>query len=97
MNTEVCGRLSEFDPVLTCSFVDPTFIKTFLMTFKSFTTVDELFELLVLRFNIQPPPNLTPEEHQDWAKLKQHVIQMRWASIFEVLVLTATHSFVVVS
>jgi son of sevenless len=77
MNMEVCRRLSEVDLVSICSLVDPNFIKTFLMTFKSFTTVDELFELLVLRFNIQPPPNLTPEEHQDWVKLKQHVIQMR--------------------
>lgn len=47
------------------------------MTFKSFTTLDELFELLVQRFWIQPPPNLTPPEREDWVKLKQHVIQMR--------------------
>jgi son of sevenless-like protein len=58
--------------------IDPTFIKTFLMTFKSFTTVDELFDLLVARFNIQHPPNLTSDEYQDWVKLKQHVIQMRY-------------------
>ncbi|KAJ6509000.1 hypothetical protein C8R45DRAFT_462071 [Mycena sanguinolenta] len=46
------------------------------MTFKSFSTVKEVFELLVQRFQIQPPPNLTETEHQEWAKLKLHPIQM---------------------
>lgn len=47
------------------------------MTYKSFTSLDELFDLLVQRFWIQPPPKLTPPEHEEWVKLKQHVIQMR--------------------
>jgi len=57
--------------------IDPTFIKTFLMTYKSFTTLDELFDLLVQRFWIQPPADLTAPELAEWKKLKQHVIQMR--------------------
>ncbi|TFK40718.1 ras guanine nucleotide exchange factor domain-containing protein [Crucibulum laeve] len=57
--------------------VDPTFTKAFLMTYKSFTTLDELFNLLVERFKIQPPATLTPFELEEWGKLKQHVIQMR--------------------
>ncbi|KAF7346128.1 hypothetical protein MSAN_01839500 [Mycena sanguinolenta] len=61
----------------TCSTVDLAFIKAFLMTFKSFSTVEEVFELLVQRFKIQPPPNLTETERQEWAKLKLHPIQMR--------------------
>jgi son of sevenless-like protein len=47
------------------------------MTYKSFTTLDELFEFLVTRFRIQPPDNLDPEEKEQWGKLKQHVIQTR--------------------
>ena len=47
------------------------------MTYKSFTTLDELFDLLVQRFWIQPPSNLTPAELAEWKKLKQHIIQMR--------------------
>lgn len=58
-------------------YVDPTFIKTYLMTYKSFITLDELFDLLVKRFWIQPPDNLNPRELEEWRKLKQHVIQMR--------------------
>ena len=56
---------------------DTTFNKAFLMTYKSFTTLDELFDLLVARFRIQPPDNLTPAEREEWGRLKQHVIQMR--------------------
>ena len=56
---------------------DPTFWKAFLMTYKSFTTIDEVFDLLVARFRIQPPEKLTQLEQEDWCKLKQHVIQVR--------------------
>lgn len=48
------------------------------MTYKSFTTLNELFDILVDRFRIQPPENLTPAELEEWGKLKQHVIQMRY-------------------
>ncbi|KAM6494104.1 Ras guanine nucleotide exchange factor domain containing protein [Amanita muscaria] len=57
--------------------MDTSYSKTFLLTFKSFTTADELFDLLVARFRIQPPANLTPEELPEWEKLKQRVIQIR--------------------
>lgn len=59
---------------------DPTFIKTFLMTYKSFTTLDELFDLLVKRFWIRPPDTLNARELEEWGKLKQHVIQMRYVA-----------------
>ncbi|KAF7365388.1 hypothetical protein MVEN_00411200 [Mycena venus] len=65
---------------------DPTFIKSFLMTFKSFTTVDDLFDLLVQRFWIQPPPKLTQAEREEWGKLKQHVIQIRVLNTFKSMV-----------
>ena len=47
------------------------------MTYKSFTTVNELFDLLVNRYWIQPPDGLKPPELEEWAKLKQHVIRSR--------------------
>jgi son of sevenless-like protein len=52
------------------------------MTYKSFTTLDDLFELLVQRFWIQPPDNLKPKEFEEWTKLKQHIIQMRYGHPF---------------
>lgn len=47
------------------------------MTYKSFTTLEELFELLVKRFDIQPPEGLAVPQLEEWRKLKQHIIQMR--------------------
>ncbi|KAG5641546.1 hypothetical protein DXG03_004792 [Asterophora parasitica] len=53
------------------------FNQSFLMTFKSFTTLDELVDLLAERFRIAPPPELKPVEREDWGKHKQHPIQIR--------------------
>ena len=68
--------LSMVVEMLNC-LLDTTFSKAFLMTYKSFTTLDELVELLVARFRIQPPDNLDSEEREEWRKLKQHVVQTR--------------------
>lgn len=65
---------------------DPTFIKNFLMTFKSFMTLDELFDLLVARFWIQPPDDLNKAELEEWTKLKQHVIRVRVLNTFKSMV-----------
>lgn len=48
------------------------------MTFKSFMTVDELFELLTKRFWVREPPELKPNELEEWTRLKQQVIRMRY-------------------
>ena len=48
-----------------------------MITFKSFMTLDELFDLLVQRFWIQPPESLTPAELEDWTKQKQVMIRLR--------------------
>ena len=51
-----------------------------MITFKSFMDLDELFELLVARFWIEPPQNLTSDEHTDWVKQKQVMIRLRYES-----------------
>jgi son of sevenless-like protein len=62
--------------------LDTKYNKTFLMTYKSFTTTDDLFELLVQRFWVQPPDKLSPQELEEWKKLKQHVVRARQAIFF---------------
>jgi son of sevenless-like protein len=57
--------------------LDTKYNKTFLMTYKSFSTTNELFDLLAARFWIQPPDNLTPAELDEWKRLKQHVVRAR--------------------
>ncbi|KAG6819993.1 hypothetical protein H0H93_006696 [Arthromyces matolae] len=54
----------------------------FLMTFKSFMTVNELFDLLVARFRIEPPHDLKPDELEDWQKQKKLPIQIRVINTF---------------
>ena len=57
--------------------LDATFIDSFLMTYKSFTTIKELFQLLVERYRIAPPEGLTPVEFQDWTDKKQKPARVR--------------------
>jgi hypothetical protein len=59
---------------------DHSFSKSFMITFKSFMSLDELFELLVQRFWIEPPANLAPEELEDWTKQKQVMIRLRYVN-----------------
>lgn len=47
------------------------------MTYKTFTTLDELFRLLVERFWIQPPDGLNFPELVEWRKLKRQIIRIR--------------------
>lgn len=59
------------------SSIDPVYVRHFLMTYKSFMTLDELFDGLVERFYVKPPEGLTSSEMDQWTKAKQHVIRMR--------------------
>jgi len=63
--------------------LDANFNNTFLLTYRSFTTARELFELLVQRFNIQPPEGLTPEELDMWREQKQKLIRFRVVNILK--------------
>jgi hypothetical protein len=78
---------SLFTLALQCSGADRSadakFNDTFMMTFKSFSSVDEVFDMLVARFNIQPPDALTPEQLDEWKKVKKAPIRLR--SVFRFL------------
>lgn len=52
-----------------------------MITFKSFMELDELVDLLIQRFWIEPPPGLTPEELEDWTKQKQVMIRLRYCGL----------------
>lgn len=65
---------------------NPAYAKAFMMSFKSFMTIDELFDLLVQRFHIQPPSKLTDDEYKDWAKNKQYIVRMRVLNAFKTMV-----------
>lgn len=56
---------------------DARFTDTFMMTFKSFATIDQVFDSLVERYNMQPPEGLTPEQLTEWTRVKKTPIRLR--------------------
>ncbi|KAG9201280.1 hypothetical protein G6514_005828 [Epicoccum nigrum] len=63
--------------------LDPAFNNTFLLTYRSFTTASELFEMLVKRWGIQPPPGLANDNYQTWVDKKQKPIRFRVVNILK--------------
>ncbi|KAF2398820.1 guanine-nucleotide dissociation stimulator CDC25 [Trichodelitschia bisporula] len=63
--------------------LDSPFNNTFLLTYRSFTTANELFEMLVNRWGIQPPEGLSAEDYQTWVDKKQKPIQFRVVNILK--------------
>lgn len=63
--------------------LDSNFNNTFLLTYRSFTTARELFELLVKRFGIQPPEGLTQADYEVWRDRKQKLIRFRVVNILK--------------
>lgn len=75
--------------------LDPTFNSTFLMTYRSFATAEEVLNLLIRRYQLQPPPGLTPEQLKDWAERKQKPVKLRYVkmSAYASLSLTVSIDF----
>jgi son of sevenless-like protein len=79
-----CGTLAGLVEQLTRhDKLDASFNNTFLLTYRSFTTASELFEMLVQRFNIQPPFGLSQDDMQMWIDRKQKPIRFRVVNILK--------------
>lgn len=63
--------------------LDSSFNNTFLLTYRSFTSARELFELLVKRFGIQPPDGLSQADFETWRDRKQKLIRFRVVNIIK--------------
>ena len=63
--------------------LDSHFNNTFLLTYRSFTSATELFELLVKRFNIQPPRGISEDDYKTWVDKKQKPIRFRVVNILK--------------
>ena len=63
--------------------LDSPFNNTFLLTYRSFTTASELFEMLVRRFSIQPPRGISEDDYKTWADKKQKPIRLRVVNILK--------------
>ncbi|KAG4431913.1 hypothetical protein IFR05_012600 [Cadophora sp. M221] len=63
--------------------LDSSFNNTFLLTYRSFTTARELFEMLVKRFQIQPPEGMVQSDYDIWRDRKQKPIRFRVVNILK--------------
>jgi son of sevenless-like protein len=63
--------------------LDSPFNNTFLLTYRSFTTAADLFELLVRRFSIQAPRGISQDDYQTWVTQKQRPIRIRVVNILK--------------
>ncbi len=63
--------------------LDADFNITFLLTYKSFTTASEFFEMLVRRFSIQPPRGISADDYKTWLDKKQKPIRFRVVNILK--------------
>ncbi|KAL0077687.1 ras guanine nucleotide exchange factor domain-containing protein, partial [Phycomyces blakesleeanus] len=64
-------RLTQHDKL------DSKFITTFLLTYRSFCTTQELFEELFMRYMLTPPEDLTAEELTVWQEKKLKLVRLR--------------------
>ncbi|KAF9931619.1 hypothetical protein BGZ65_004799, partial [Modicella reniformis] len=62
---------------------DASFVATFLMTYRSFTSTSQFFSLLFRRFTISPPPELGPAELAKWTDRKLTPIRLRVFNIIK--------------
>ncbi|KAH9486367.1 Cell division control protein 25 [Psilocybe cubensis] len=60
-----------------------SFTNVFLTTFRTFMTADQLFELLIDRFNLRPPKSLIETEYEDWSTNLREPVRQRVLEVFE--------------
>ncbi|KAJ9066166.1 hypothetical protein DSO57_1012156 [Entomophthora muscae] len=63
--------------------LDTSFIATFLLTYRSFTSTVQFFDLLFRRFNLQCPPGLQPDEQEQWKEKKLTPVRLRVFNIMK--------------
>jgi son of sevenless-like protein len=56
---------------------DPSLVNTFLLTYRTFTTAQEVIDLLVMRFNIPWPKDSSPELRERYNTAKRIPIRLR--------------------
>jgi son of sevenless-like protein len=76
-NTGTSAHVFIDDACSQSSCSDMKLPKEFMLTWKSFTDLDTLFDCLVQRYRILPPDGLKPEELEDWTKTKQVLVRAR--------------------
>ncbi|KAK9768115.1 hypothetical protein K7432_001518 [Basidiobolus ranarum] len=72
------GTLASLVERLTLhDLLDSAFIATFLLTYRSFSSTEDVFELLFQRFNLQPPMGLSDSDFDLWKEKKLVPVRLR--------------------
>ncbi|KZV95025.1 ras GEF [Exidia glandulosa HHB12029] len=64
-------------------FRDALFFNSFLTTFKTFATADDVVDQLIKRFHLRPPEGLDDDQMRDWKEQKQTVVRIRVINTFK--------------
>ncbi|PRP77743.1 rasGEF domain-containing protein [Planoprotostelium fungivorum] len=71
------GNPKLIDKLTNDSYHDVHLSRDLLLTFRSFTNPKELLGLLIKRFNVQQPKNLSYGDLQEWIRISQRSIRLR--------------------
>lgn len=66
------------------SIVDPAFSAVFFLTFRLFSSPTELVDAIIARYNLLPPPNITPEDMQLWQQRKGIPVRLRVSNFIKI-------------
>ncbi|KAI8342668.1 ras guanine nucleotide exchange factor domain-containing protein [Chlamydoabsidia padenii] len=75
--TALVQRLTQHDQL------DSKFITTFLLTYRSFCTTEQLFEALFARYTLKPPPELSGEDLEMWNEKKLKLVRLRVSNVIK--------------
>jgi hypothetical protein len=64
-------------------YADSRYIQCFLWTFRSFSTTQQVLELLEKRYNLPQPPSLTADELKQWTEAKLHPVRLRVINVLK--------------
>jgi len=70
-------RLTQHDTV------DTEFLNSFLLTYKSFTTAEIILNIIIQRFYVTPPPDLTEEQIAEFNEKKLMPIRLRVTNVLK--------------
>lgn len=65
------------DDIADVPAADVTFLRVFLMTYRTFTTSADFFDLLIARYRLEAPAALEEDELKLWEDQKQKLVQIR--------------------
>ncbi|KAJ7150331.1 ras guanine nucleotide exchange factor domain-containing protein [Mycena filopes] len=80
MVEKLCSDPLSKDPIKLKQ--EKTFKDIFLTTFRTFTTANQLFDMLVARYHMERPEHLTDEQAEEWREKMQLPTQRRTLTLF---------------